>query len=168
MLICPLSWKWAQSLAQMPLLSDSWKMWHLPSVGEVTSLDFRCEHKWVCVRACGRVCRLVCSCGCLCFLQTVGVLTVAEALVSGVYRCVVSNSAGSDQLDLHFYVTGDPIQDESSPLIYNLWDFLVLSTSGIFFYYYLINTWIRNSIFKKSILSSHSPFHILLAFLTVS
>ncbi|KAM9337201.1 vascular endothelial growth factor receptor 1 [Symphorus nematophorus] len=40
--------------------------------------------------------------------KTVGVLTVAEALVSGVYRCVASNSAGSDQLDVHFYVTDVP------------------------------------------------------------
>uniref|UniRef100_A0A3Q3VXN2 receptor protein-tyrosine kinase n=1 Tax=Mola mola TaxID=94237 RepID=A0A3Q3VXN2_MOLML len=40
--------------------------------------------------------------------KTVGVLTVAEALVSGVYRCVASNSAGTDQLDLHFYVTDVP------------------------------------------------------------
>ncbi|XP_034416288.1 vascular endothelial growth factor receptor 1 [Cyclopterus lumpus] len=37
--------------------------------------------------------------------KTVGVLTVAEAFVSGVYRCVASNSAGTDQLDFHFYVT---------------------------------------------------------------
>ncbi|XP_076577551.1 vascular endothelial growth factor receptor 1 isoform X2 [Chaetodon auriga] len=40
--------------------------------------------------------------------KTVGVLTVAEALVSGVYRCVASNSAGTDQLDIHFYVTDVP------------------------------------------------------------
>ncbi|XP_041669910.1 vascular endothelial growth factor receptor 1 [Cheilinus undulatus] len=40
--------------------------------------------------------------------KTVGVLTVAEAFVSGVYRCVASNSAGSDQLDFHFYVTDVP------------------------------------------------------------
>ncbi|XP_051266110.1 vascular endothelial growth factor receptor 1 isoform X2 [Dicentrarchus labrax] len=40
--------------------------------------------------------------------KTVGVLTVAEAFVSGVYRCVASNSAGTDQLDLHFYVTDVP------------------------------------------------------------
>lgn len=39
--------------------------------------------------------------------QTVGVLTVAEASVSGVYRCIASNSAGTDQLDVPFYVTGD-------------------------------------------------------------
>uniref|UniRef100_A0A8C9X559 receptor protein-tyrosine kinase n=1 Tax=Sander lucioperca TaxID=283035 RepID=A0A8C9X559_SANLU len=38
----------------------------------------------------------------------VGVLTVAEAFVSGVYRCTASNSAGTDQLDLHFYVTDVP------------------------------------------------------------
>uniref|UniRef100_A0A672ZR33 receptor protein-tyrosine kinase n=1 Tax=Sphaeramia orbicularis TaxID=375764 RepID=A0A672ZR33_9TELE len=37
--------------------------------------------------------------------KTVGVLTVAEAFVSGVYRCVASNSAGKDQLDIHFYIT---------------------------------------------------------------
>ncbi|XP_068199661.1 vascular endothelial growth factor receptor 1 [Antennarius striatus] len=37
--------------------------------------------------------------------KTVGVLTVAEALVSGVYRCVAANSAGRDQLDVHFYIT---------------------------------------------------------------
>lgn len=40
-------------------------------------------------------------------LQTVGVLTVAKALVSGVYRCVASNPSGTDHLDVHFYVTGD-------------------------------------------------------------
>lgn len=39
--------------------------------------------------------------------QTVGVLTVATALVSGVYRCVASNPSGTDHLDVHFYVTGD-------------------------------------------------------------
>ncbi|XP_071341314.1 vascular endothelial growth factor receptor 1 isoform X2 [Trachinotus anak] len=40
--------------------------------------------------------------------KTVGVLTVAEAFVSGVYRCVASNSAGTDQLDVHFYITDVP------------------------------------------------------------
>uniref|UniRef100_A0A8D3AUV2 receptor protein-tyrosine kinase n=1 Tax=Scophthalmus maximus TaxID=52904 RepID=A0A8D3AUV2_SCOMX len=50
----------------------------------------------------------VCSCGCLCSPQTVGVLTVAEAFVSGVYRCVASNFAGTDQLDVHFYITDVP------------------------------------------------------------
>lgn len=40
-------------------------------------------------------------------LQTVGVLTVAKASVSGIYRCVASNPSGSDHLDVHFYVTGD-------------------------------------------------------------
>ncbi|XP_041817873.1 vascular endothelial growth factor receptor 1 [Chelmon rostratus] len=40
--------------------------------------------------------------------KTVGVLTVAEALVSGVFRCVASNSAGTDQLEVHFYVTDVP------------------------------------------------------------
>ncbi|XP_029384470.1 vascular endothelial growth factor receptor 1 isoform X1 [Echeneis naucrates] len=40
--------------------------------------------------------------------KTVGVLTVAEAFVSGVYRCIASNSAGSDQLDIHFYITDVP------------------------------------------------------------
>ncbi|XP_070783880.1 vascular endothelial growth factor receptor 1 isoform X2 [Enoplosus armatus] len=40
--------------------------------------------------------------------KTVGVLTVAEAFVSGVYRCFASNSAGTDQLDVHFYVTDVP------------------------------------------------------------
>uniref|UniRef100_A0A6Q2YBT4 Platelet-derived growth factor receptor-like protein n=1 Tax=Esox lucius TaxID=8010 RepID=A0A6Q2YBT4_ESOLU len=47
----------------------------------------------------------VCVCVCVCFLQTVGVLTVAEALVSGVYRCIASNSLGRDELDIPFYVT---------------------------------------------------------------
>uniref|UniRef100_A0AAQ5WX65 receptor protein-tyrosine kinase n=1 Tax=Amphiprion ocellaris TaxID=80972 RepID=A0AAQ5WX65_AMPOC len=41
-------------------------------------------------------------------LSTVGVLTVAEAFVSGVYRCIASNCAGSDQLDIHFYITDVP------------------------------------------------------------
>uniref|UniRef100_A0AAY4ANM1 receptor protein-tyrosine kinase n=1 Tax=Denticeps clupeoides TaxID=299321 RepID=A0AAY4ANM1_9TELE len=50
-----------------------------------------------CVRAC------VCV-----FPQTVGVLTVAEAAVSGVYRCVASNSVGKDELDIRFYVTDVP------------------------------------------------------------
>ncbi|XP_006794621.1 vascular endothelial growth factor receptor 1 isoform X1 [Neolamprologus brichardi] len=40
--------------------------------------------------------------------RTVGVLTVAEAFVSGVYRCIASNSAGADQLDIHFYITDVP------------------------------------------------------------
>uniref|UniRef100_A0A665UUX8 Platelet-derived growth factor receptor-like protein n=1 Tax=Echeneis naucrates TaxID=173247 RepID=A0A665UUX8_ECHNA len=31
-----------------------------------------------------------------------------EAFVSGVYRCIASNSAGSDQLDIHFYITDVP------------------------------------------------------------
>uniref|UniRef100_A0A7N8X0M2 receptor protein-tyrosine kinase n=1 Tax=Mastacembelus armatus TaxID=205130 RepID=A0A7N8X0M2_9TELE len=35
-------------------------------------------------------------------------LTVAEAFVSGVYRCIASNSAGADQLDIHFYITDVP------------------------------------------------------------
>ncbi|XP_067234714.1 vascular endothelial growth factor receptor 1 isoform X3 [Chanodichthys erythropterus] len=37
--------------------------------------------------------------------KTVGVLTVGEALVSGIYRCVASNLMGRDELDIHFYVT---------------------------------------------------------------
>ncbi|XP_034024936.1 vascular endothelial growth factor receptor 1 [Thalassophryne amazonica] len=40
--------------------------------------------------------------------KTVGVLTVAEAAVSGVYRCVASNSVGADQLDIGFYITDVP------------------------------------------------------------
>ncbi|XP_063729877.1 vascular endothelial growth factor receptor 1 isoform X2 [Eleginops maclovinus] len=40
--------------------------------------------------------------------KTVGVLTVAEASVSGVYRCVAFSAAGADQLDLHLYVTDVP------------------------------------------------------------
>uniref|UniRef100_A0A669CQK1 receptor protein-tyrosine kinase n=1 Tax=Oreochromis niloticus TaxID=8128 RepID=A0A669CQK1_ORENI len=32
----------------------------------------------------------------------------AEAFVSGVYRCIASNSAGADQLDIHFYITDVP------------------------------------------------------------
>jgi len=40
------------------------------------------------------------------FPQTVGVLTVGEALISGIYRCVASNLMGRDELDIHFYVTG--------------------------------------------------------------
>uniref|UniRef100_A0A8C1Z5P2 receptor protein-tyrosine kinase n=1 Tax=Cyprinus carpio TaxID=7962 RepID=A0A8C1Z5P2_CYPCA len=39
------------------------------------------------------------------FSQTVGVLTVGEALISGIYRCVASNLMGRDELDIHFYVT---------------------------------------------------------------
>uniref|UniRef100_A0A3B4BI19 Platelet-derived growth factor receptor-like protein n=1 Tax=Periophthalmus magnuspinnatus TaxID=409849 RepID=A0A3B4BI19_9GOBI len=37
--------------------------------------------------------------------KTVGVLTVAETSVSGVYRCVASNSAGTDHWDIPFYIT---------------------------------------------------------------
>ncbi|XP_077100809.1 vascular endothelial growth factor receptor 1 isoform X1 [Siphateles boraxobius] len=37
--------------------------------------------------------------------KTVGVLTVGEALISGIYRCVASNLMGRDELDIHFYVT---------------------------------------------------------------
>ncbi|XP_069007813.1 vascular endothelial growth factor receptor 1 isoform X3 [Embiotoca jacksoni] len=40
--------------------------------------------------------------------RTVGVLTVAAASVSGVYRCLASNSVGTDQLDIHFYITDVP------------------------------------------------------------
>ncbi|XP_041824241.1 vascular endothelial growth factor receptor 1 isoform X2 [Melanotaenia boesemani] len=40
--------------------------------------------------------------------KAVGVLTVAEAFVSGVYRCIASNSAGTDQLDFPFYITDVP------------------------------------------------------------
>lgn len=55
--------------------------------------------------------------------QTVGVLTVAEAFVSGVYRCVASNSVGADQLDLHFYITGDPTNDDLCLLINHSFSF---------------------------------------------
>ncbi|XP_051969537.1 vascular endothelial growth factor receptor 1 [Xyrauchen texanus] len=37
--------------------------------------------------------------------KTLGVLTVAEALISGIYRCVASNLMGRDELDILFYVT---------------------------------------------------------------
>ncbi|KAL1006503.1 hypothetical protein UPYG_G00073190 [Umbra pygmaea] len=51
--------------------------------------------------------------------KTVGVLTVAEALVSGVYRCVASNSVGEDELDVPFYVTdvigGFSVSQEEEP-----------------------------------------------------
>uniref|UniRef100_A0A8C6L569 Vascular endothelial growth factor receptor 3 n=1 Tax=Nothobranchius furzeri TaxID=105023 RepID=A0A8C6L569_NOTFU len=40
--------------------------------------------------------------------KTVGVLTVAKASVSGVYRCIASNSLGEDHLDIPFYVTDVP------------------------------------------------------------
>ncbi|XP_061569530.1 vascular endothelial growth factor receptor 1 [Cololabis saira] len=40
--------------------------------------------------------------------KTVGVLTVAEAFVSGLYRCIASNSAGADQLDIPLYITDVP------------------------------------------------------------
>ncbi|XP_061777484.1 vascular endothelial growth factor receptor 1 isoform X2 [Nerophis ophidion] len=40
--------------------------------------------------------------------KTVGVLTVGRALVSGVYRCVASNSAGVDHLDVYFYISDVP------------------------------------------------------------
>ncbi|XP_061521967.1 vascular endothelial growth factor receptor 1 isoform X2 [Phycodurus eques] len=40
--------------------------------------------------------------------KTVGVVTVARALVSGVFRCVASNSVGTDHLDIRFYVTDVP------------------------------------------------------------
>ncbi|KAK7879036.1 hypothetical protein WMY93_030789 [Mugilogobius chulae] len=51
--------------------------------------------------------------------KTVGVLTVAEASVSGVYRCVASNSAGTDHRTIHFYVTdvkgGFSVAQEEQP-----------------------------------------------------
>uniref|UniRef100_A0A4W5K5C6 Platelet-derived growth factor receptor-like protein n=1 Tax=Hucho hucho TaxID=62062 RepID=A0A4W5K5C6_9TELE len=58
----------------------------------------------VCVlmRACVRVCV------CIYFPQTVGVLMVAEAFVSGVYRCIASSSVGNDELDMPFYITDVP------------------------------------------------------------
>ncbi|XP_041735991.1 vascular endothelial growth factor receptor 1 isoform X1 [Coregonus clupeaformis] len=40
--------------------------------------------------------------------KTVGVLMVAEAFVSGVYRCIASNSVGKDELDMPFYITDVP------------------------------------------------------------
>ncbi|XP_038853128.1 vascular endothelial growth factor receptor 1-like [Salvelinus namaycush] len=40
--------------------------------------------------------------------KTVGVLMVAEAFVSGVYRCIASSSVGKDELDMPFYVTDVP------------------------------------------------------------
>ncbi|XP_076869572.1 vascular endothelial growth factor receptor 1 isoform X2 [Brachyhypopomus gauderio] len=40
--------------------------------------------------------------------KTVGVLTVDKALVSGIYRCTASNSMGTDQRDIRFYVTDIP------------------------------------------------------------
>ncbi|CAL8234912.1 unnamed protein product [Arctogadus glacialis] len=40
--------------------------------------------------------------------RTVGVLTVAEAFFSGVFRCVALNAVGSDTLDFPFYVTDVP------------------------------------------------------------
>uniref|UniRef100_A0A3Q3A5K3 receptor protein-tyrosine kinase n=1 Tax=Kryptolebias marmoratus TaxID=37003 RepID=A0A3Q3A5K3_KRYMA len=40
--------------------------------------------------------------------KTVGVLTVMKASVSGVYRCIASNSLGTDELDIPFYVTDVP------------------------------------------------------------
>uniref|UniRef100_A0A8C7PIZ6 receptor protein-tyrosine kinase n=1 Tax=Oncorhynchus mykiss TaxID=8022 RepID=A0A8C7PIZ6_ONCMY len=39
---------------------------------------------------------------------TVGVLMVAEAFVSGVYRCIASSSVGKDELDMPFYITDVP------------------------------------------------------------
>uniref|UniRef100_A0A8C8LKF4 receptor protein-tyrosine kinase n=1 Tax=Oncorhynchus tshawytscha TaxID=74940 RepID=A0A8C8LKF4_ONCTS len=47
-------------------------------------------------------------CVCVCFPQTVGVLMVAEAFVSGVYRCIASSSVGKDELDMPFYITDVP------------------------------------------------------------
>ncbi|XP_051910449.1 vascular endothelial growth factor receptor 1 isoform X3 [Hippocampus zosterae] len=40
--------------------------------------------------------------------KTVGVVTVARAVVSGVFRCVASNSVGLDHLDINFFVTDIP------------------------------------------------------------
>uniref|UniRef100_A0A674DQR2 receptor protein-tyrosine kinase n=1 Tax=Salmo trutta TaxID=8032 RepID=A0A674DQR2_SALTR len=40
--------------------------------------------------------------------KTVGVLMVAEAFVSGVYRCIASSSVGKDELDMPFYITDVP------------------------------------------------------------
>ncbi|KAF4075767.1 hypothetical protein AMELA_G00222560 [Ameiurus melas] len=37
--------------------------------------------------------------------KTIGILTVGNALISGIYRCVASNSVGTDELDIRFYVT---------------------------------------------------------------
>uniref|UniRef100_A0A7N8YJJ4 Vascular endothelial growth factor receptor 3 n=1 Tax=Mastacembelus armatus TaxID=205130 RepID=A0A7N8YJJ4_9TELE len=44
----------------------------------------------------------------ICLYGKYDILTVAEAFVSGVYRCIASNSAGADQLDIHFYITDVP------------------------------------------------------------
>ncbi|KAI1891235.1 hypothetical protein AGOR_G00141690 [Albula goreensis] len=40
--------------------------------------------------------------------KTVGVLMVAAAAVSGVYRCIASNNVGEDMWDFRFYVTDVP------------------------------------------------------------
>ncbi|XP_057680173.1 vascular endothelial growth factor receptor 1 [Corythoichthys intestinalis] len=40
--------------------------------------------------------------------KTVGVVVVDEALVSGVFRCVASNSVGMDHLNIYFYVSDIP------------------------------------------------------------
>ncbi|KAG5850693.1 hypothetical protein ANANG_G00085160 [Anguilla anguilla] len=40
--------------------------------------------------------------------KTVGVLMVAQAAVSGVYRCIASNHVGKDKRDIYFYVTDVP------------------------------------------------------------
>ncbi|KAG7273928.1 hypothetical protein CRUP_011064 [Coryphaenoides rupestris] len=51
--------------------------------------------------------------------RTVGVLTVAEASVSGVFRCVSSNAMGTDTLDIPFYVTAmrSAVQSQHSPAL---------------------------------------------------
>uniref|UniRef100_A0A674DPM9 receptor protein-tyrosine kinase n=1 Tax=Salmo trutta TaxID=8032 RepID=A0A674DPM9_SALTR len=83
----PVVWRWAVGLVHIPLLSSQWKM------SNVTAVIGGSRGK-VCV--------------CVYFPQTVGVLMVAEAFVSGVYRCIASSSVGKDELDMPFYITDVP------------------------------------------------------------
>uniref|UniRef100_A0A671RUU2 Platelet-derived growth factor receptor-like protein n=1 Tax=Sinocyclocheilus anshuiensis TaxID=1608454 RepID=A0A671RUU2_9TELE len=67
---------------------------------QIQWLWHRCPPKgvFVCIFACMQELFFV-------FPQTVGVLTVGKALISGIYRCVASNLMGIDELDIRFYVT---------------------------------------------------------------
>ncbi|XP_039601441.1 vascular endothelial growth factor receptor 1 isoform X2 [Polypterus senegalus] len=40
--------------------------------------------------------------------KTVGVLVIAEAMVSGVYRCLATNKVGKDRRNINFFITDTP------------------------------------------------------------
>ncbi|CAL8324386.1 unnamed protein product [Boreogadus saida] len=92
-------WQWhpcpADGLCVCPLRSSLWTPVgvSVPSTSTQKNMFLRVTHRQEVLQGKNR---------------TVGVLTVAEAFVSGVFRCVALNAVGSDTLDFPFYVTDVP------------------------------------------------------------